>query len=85
MQPGAKMPRITIIDAVVRALPRDGIARTAKEIYQILLDKPLFTFRARDPVGVLRSALRRHLASHGGEGQPAARVRMVDRDRYVVV
>ncbi len=79
------MPRITILDAVVHALPRDGVPRTAKEIHQLVVDKALFTFNAKDPASIVRSALRKHLAAHGGQGQPPARIRQVDRDRYLIV
>ena len=76
--------RTTIVDAVVQALPRDGSPRSSKEVHQIIVDKSLFAFRAKDPVGMVRSALRKHLAAHGGQGQPPARVRQVERDRYVL-
>jgi hypothetical protein len=74
----------TILEAVVQALRRDGVPRTAGEIHQLVVDRSLFTFRAQAPVGILRSALRKHLASHGAEGQPPARVRQIDRDSYVL-
>lgn len=82
---GANMPRTTILDAVVRALPQDGISRSSKEIHQLIVNKSLFTFGAKDPVGIVRSAIRKHLAAHGGQGQPPARIRQVERDRYVLV
>jgi hypothetical protein len=63
---------------------RDGVPRTARQIHDLIVAKSLFTFRAQDPVGILRSALRKHLASHGAEGQPPARVRQIDRDSYVL-
>lgn len=78
------MSRVTILDAVVQAVPRDGVPRSAAEIHKLVVDRSLFTFRAQDPVGVLRAALRKHLAAHGGQGQPAARILQVERDRYVV-
>jgi hypothetical protein len=81
---GAKMPRTTILDAVVLALPRDGVPRSAKEIRDLIVERSLFTFRAQDPVGILRAAIRKHLASHGAEGQPSARVRQQGRDSYVL-
>ena len=80
----AKSARTTILDAVVQALPHDGVPRSSKEIHQIIVDRSLFTFRAQDPVSMVRSALRKHLATHGGQGQPVARVRQVERDRYVL-
>jgi hypothetical protein len=54
------------------------------EIHALIVAKSLFTFRAEDPVGVLRAAIRKHLAAHGAEGQPPARVRQLERDRYVL-
>lgn len=78
------MPRTTILDAAIQALPRDGVPRTAKEIHQLIVDRSLFTFNAKDPPGIVRAALRKHLAAHGGPGQPPARIRLVERDRYVI-
>lgn len=79
-----KVLRTTILEAIVQSLPRDSLPRSSKEIHQLIVDKSLFTFRAQDPVSMVRSALRKHLAAHGGQGQPPARVRQVDRDRYVL-
>ncbi|MFT3769721.1 MAG: hypothetical protein QM820_30155 [Minicystis sp.] len=70
---------------MVQALPKDGVPRSAREIHQLVVDKALFTFRAQDAVGIVRSAIRKHLAAHGGESQPPARIRQVERDRYVLV
>lgn len=76
--------RTTILDAVVTVLSGEAKPRTCAEIHQMIVDKQLFTFRAKDPVGIVRSALRKHLRTHGGPGQPAARVRQMDRDRYAL-
>ena len=81
----AKLSRTTIIDAIVQVLPRDELPRSSAEIHRLIVDKALFTFRAQDPVSMVRAALRKHLAAHGGAGQPSARVRHVERDRYVIV
>lgn len=81
----AKLSRTTIMDAVVQVLPRDGLPRSSTEIHRLIVEKSLFTFRAQDPVSMVRAALRKHLAAHGGAGQPDARVRHVERDRYVIV
>ncbi len=83
-QQGAKKPRTTILDAIVQAVPRDGVPRSSKEIHQLILAKSLFTFHAKDPVGIVRSAIRKHLAAHGGKDQPPARIRQVERDRFVL-
>lgn len=78
------MARTTILDAVVQAIPKDGVPRSAKEIHSLIVERKLFSFQAQDPIGILRAALRKHLACHGGDGQPAARIRQVERDRYVL-
>jgi hypothetical protein len=52
------------------------------EIRDRIVEQSLFTFRA--PVSILRSAIRKHLASHSAEGPPPPRVLLVDRDRYVL-
>lgn len=83
-KPGTTEPRKTILDAVVAALPHDGVPRSSSEIHQLIVSKSLFTFRAQSPVSIVRSALRRHLASHGGKDQPPARIRQLEHDRYVL-
>lgn len=82
MQPTKQ--RTTILDAVVTVLSAEGKPRTCAEIHQLIVDKQLFTFRAKDPVGMVRSAIRKHLRAAGGAGQPKARVKAVERDRYAV-
>lgn len=81
----AKSSRTTIMDAIVQVLPQDGLPRSSAEIHRLIVDKSLFTFRAQDPVSMVRAALRKHLATHGGSGQPSARVRCPERDRYLIV
>lgn len=72
--------RTTILDAVSRVV--DEVPRTAAEIYDLIIARGLFEFKARDPVAIIRAAIRKHLRTHGGDGQRAARVRLVDRDRF---
>ena len=73
----------TILDAVVQVLKGEHRPRTVQEIYSVIVERSLYTFEAHDPVGVLRSTIRKHLRSAGGAGQPAARLRRVDSDRYL--
>ena len=78
------MPRNTILDAVVQVLRDERVPRSSKEIMDRVVERSLFTFKARDPVAVVRAAIRKHLQTHGEAEQPPARVRQVDRDRYSV-
>ncbi|MBI2388622.1 MAG: hypothetical protein HYV09_03310 [Deltaproteobacteria bacterium] len=56
--------------------------KSAAEIHAAIVDRGLYDFKAKDAIGVIRSAIRKHLRSHGGAGQPPSRVTAVDRDRY---
>jgi hypothetical protein len=77
--------RLTIIGAVIEVLTHETAARSSAELHQLIVARSLFTFRAADPVAMVRAAVRKHLRTHGGPGQPPARVREVGRDRYVAV
>jgi len=74
--------RTTILDAVVAVLNAEKGARSAAEIHKLIEQKNLFQFKAKDPLGIVRSAIRKHLRSHGGPGQPRALLKQVDKDRY---
>ena len=76
-----RMKRRTILDAAVLVL--DQQPRSAAEILQRIVVGSHFEFKAQDPVAMVRAAIRKHLKTHGGEGQPRARLRLVERDRYV--
>lgn len=76
--------RTTILDAVVAVLTAEKAPRSAAEIHKLIEEKKLFQFNAKDPVGIVRSAIRKHLRTHGGTGQARARVRAVDKDRYAL-
>ena len=74
--------RITILDAAVTVLKAEKKALSSTEIHKQIVDRQLFEFGAKAPISMVRSALRKHLRSHGGQGQPPAKVRLVDKDRY---
>ena len=76
--------RTTILDAVVAVLTTEKAPRSVAEIHKLIEEKKLFQFNAKDPVGIVRSAIRKHLQTHGGAGQARARVRVVDKDRYAL-
>jgi hypothetical protein len=61
----------------------DHTPRNAREIHERIVAGSLFEFRAKDPLAMVRAAIRAHLKTHGAAGQPPARVRIVDRDLYV--
>ncbi len=76
------MARTTILDAVVQVLEGDRKPRSPKEIHAEILSKGLYTFGAQDPVGMIRSTIRKHLRTHGGADQSPPRVKLADGDRY---
>lgn len=74
--------RTTILDATVAVLKAANAPRSAVEIHESITKQKLFEFKAKDPVGIVRSAIRKHLRTHAGT--PGARVRAVDKDRYAL-
>lgn len=78
------MARTTILDAVVQVLGSDRKSRTPKEILDEITSKGLYTFGAADPVAMVRATLRKHLRTHGGAGQDAPRIKVLEGDHYTV-
>jgi|HubBroStandDraft_6_1064221.scaffolds.fasta_scaffold957339_1 hypothetical protein len=73
--------RKTILDAVVQVLGTDPKGATAKQIYDRIVEGRLYEFRAKDPIGVVRGAIRKHLRAE----RPASRLAQVARDRFRTV
>ncbi|MCE7890294.1 MAG: hypothetical protein DYH12_11445 [Sorangiineae bacterium PRO1] len=78
------MSRTTILDAAVQVLAGERAGLSAKDIHERIVARSLFTFKARDPVGVLRAAVQKHLRTHGGDDQPPALLRKLGRDLYAL-
>lgn len=76
------MAKKTILDAVVEALRGSKGPRSAADLHSVIVERNLYEFHAKDAVGVVRSAVRKHLKNHGGAGQPPAVVRAVGGDCY---
>ena len=59
---GLTMPgRRTIIDAVLQVVGDDDVGATAAELHERILSRKLYEFRAKDPVAILRAAIRKDL------------------------
>lgn len=56
---------MTILDACVRVLVESAEPLSSEEIYRRIREKQLFEFKARDPAGIVRAALRKHLRKEG--------------------
>lgn len=52
--------KLTIIGAALKVLKSEGGAMSAKEIYQHIIKKSLYTFHAQNPLSALRGELRSH-------------------------
>lgn len=74
--------RITILEAAAQVVGEASHPLTAKQIHERIVAKELFAFKARDAVGVLRASIRKHVRTHGGPGQPPARLKLVGRDQF---
>ncbi|MBL8680160.1 MAG: hypothetical protein JNK05_13375 [Myxococcales bacterium] len=75
------MSRRTIIDAVVEVLAASKEPLTAQQIYQRITDGKLYEFKAKDPVSVMRSAIRKALKD---ADTSSSRIEAIDRDRFRV-
>lgn len=51
---------MTIVECIKAVLSESGIAMTSKEIYDRIIERKLYTFRAQDPVGVINAQIRRN-------------------------
>lgn len=59
------MRRMTVLEACVRALEKAGEPMSAERIHELVVSDGLYSFQTKDPLGVVRSALRRHLRGPG--------------------
>lgn len=50
---------MTIVEAIKAVLQQEPEGMTAKEIYDGIIEKGLYTFGAKNPVGVVNSQIRR--------------------------
>lgn len=78
------MSHMTILDAVLVVLGADEAGISAKEIHDRIVDRARLTFRARDPVAMVRATAQKHLRMHGNSGQPVPCLRKVEHGRYSV-
>lgn len=51
---------MTIVECIKAVLSESGIAMTSKEIYDRIIERKLYSFRAQDPVGVVNAQIRRN-------------------------
>ena len=58
----------TIIEAVSNVLSARKSPLTAEEIYRDIIERKLYDFKAKDPISVMRSAIRKHLRIVGSAG-----------------
>ena len=69
--------RKTILDVVLQVVGDDERGATAAELHERILARQLYEFRAKDPVAVLRAAIRKHLKASNNP-----RIRPIGSDRF---
>jgi len=57
------MSRVTILSACMQAV-ESGETLSAEKIYERIVDRKLYEFRAKDPRSMVRAALRKHVRSN---------------------
>ena len=50
---------MTIVEAIIHVLNDNSSGLTVKEIYSKIIESNLYSFGARDPIGVVNSQIRR--------------------------
>jgi hypothetical protein len=55
------MAKTTIVDACVSALDRAERPLSAAEMFEMINEHGLYEFKAKDPFGVMRSSLNKHI------------------------
>ena len=73
-------PRHTILEAVVRALKGAATPISCAELHRRIISAGLYEFHAKDPLGVIRGTVRKHMKADG-----ARRVEIVSRDLYALI
>jgi hypothetical protein len=63
----------TILEAIQATLKQFGSPMDVHDIHKSITEKNLYAFKAKDPVGVIRKALRRH--SDNVETKDASRMK----------
>jgi len=74
----------TILDAVTDVLADAEQPLGVKEIHSRIEARRLYEFKAKNPIDVVRSAIRSHLVAVQA-GKSTARLRAVGADAYAVV
>jgi len=57
------MNKKTISTAAVEALKHAGKSLTPTQIFDLILEKKLYEFKAKEPLNILKSELRKHCAN----------------------
>ncbi len=74
----------SVLDVVVSVLAQGGPCRSVPELHAEIEAQALYTFKAKDPVGIVRAAIRRHLRAVA-EGKATARLRQVGPDQFAAL
>ena len=79
----AQQHKLTIVEAISEVLKETGTSMSPPDIYQAILDRKLYAFKADDPLAVVRGQLRRHCAGLDfPSAEPLKLFRMTDAGRF---
>ena len=74
--------RYTIVDAAKVVLTDADKAMTPQDILETIRSRALYEFKAKDPLGVLRSQIRRHTATGQAARSSTAVFELIGKDTY---
>jgi restriction system protein len=77
---------MTIIEAVLQIMRESGAAMSPRQVCKAIQERKLYTFRAQDPMGIVRTQMRRHSdGAPQGVASSTIYLKSVARDSYAVL
>jgi restriction system protein len=75
------MKKHTITTAAIEVLTRIGKPRSAEEIYSSIIQQNLYQFKAKEPLSILKSELRKHSEGIELKGKSGTKYFVFQKDK----
>jgi len=79
------MKKQTICTAAIETLKTNGKVMRANEIYDFIIKNNLYQFKAKDPLSILKSELRKHSAGITLAGKTGTKHFQLQKDGYYAI
>lgn len=85
MKPLQYSPKKTIVQAISEAMKAEGKPMTVSEIYDAVVSSKLYSFKADQPIQVVRSQLRRHCVGLDFQSSSKAKYFVIQNGKYYLL